>query len=449
MGRNAGLILEERKRLRGGTPVKLKPWLTHGDWVGPGWSDGKAQDSVLGYATARDAFDQTAKEHDAAYASGGDLYKADIEFARQNLGQGFKRTVAGAAVGLQGLVRGVHRKFVGDPLEPAKKSLLGIKKQGLEGIGAHAPHRRFNPGSIVPPNSPVDENWAMTPPDSPDSPFTESSVSNLQGMAKRAATDGDEVPVMPVPRHISKVVPNHFTINCPHEYSAYLNPTTYPNTNSVEVLRIRLNSVYDPVVGAKSNTQPQGRDLWAGHFNYYRVLASHVNIMILNSAPADPNRNPVFNSFLAGFELVDQNMTVCGNLASFLVTKHAKRKYLKHAWTSHIWNGTAVGGYTAMPTDVNLSYSYSPNDWNYHVRQEGSEERWTPILQNPSIDHDLVVRLFHVEPTADALNDNSAMYIMVQINYTVQFMEEKEEAYKVRDTSPATYGGAGEDMADD
>ncbi len=40
----------------------------HGEYCGPGWSDGKHQNSVAGYATARDHLDQACKDHDKAYA---------------------------------------------------------------------------------------------------------------------------------------------------------------------------------------------------------------------------------------------------------------------------------------------------------------------------------------------------------------------------------------------
>lgn len=47
---------------------KSKPWFTHGNWVGPGWSNGKAQDSVEDYGPAVDHFDATARTHDNYYA---------------------------------------------------------------------------------------------------------------------------------------------------------------------------------------------------------------------------------------------------------------------------------------------------------------------------------------------------------------------------------------------
>jgi len=77
----------------------------HGNYCGPNWSDGKSQTSVVGSATAIDAFDETCKQHDAAYARGENLRQADLRFAKQNILNGIKPTIAGILVGAQGLLR--------------------------------------------------------------------------------------------------------------------------------------------------------------------------------------------------------------------------------------------------------------------------------------------------------------------------------------------------------
>lgn len=77
----------------------------HGNYCGPNWSAGKAQASVVSDVPATDEFDETCKEHDAAYATGGNLREADLRFARKNIFNGIKPTVAGLLVGAQGLLR--------------------------------------------------------------------------------------------------------------------------------------------------------------------------------------------------------------------------------------------------------------------------------------------------------------------------------------------------------
>jgi len=78
----------------------------HGNYVGPGWSGGKWQKSVA-YSRVKpiDEFDATAMRHDRAYALGRNKRLADYRFYRENIGKGFKRSVAAAAVGAQGVYR--------------------------------------------------------------------------------------------------------------------------------------------------------------------------------------------------------------------------------------------------------------------------------------------------------------------------------------------------------
>lgn len=113
----------------------------HGNYAGPGWSAGKYQKSVAGSSVpAIDEFDETAKEHDAAYALGKDLKKADYKFFKQNFGKGFKRSVAALAVGAQGYLRCKFilflKKIICHQLGNAKRllrlCLLQLNELGLD-----------------------------------------------------------------------------------------------------------------------------------------------------------------------------------------------------------------------------------------------------------------------------------------------------------------------------
>lgn len=94
----------------------------HGNFCGPGWSDGKYQNSVIGTLDAIDEFDEICKEHDHQYAVGGDLVEADFKFAKQTIGKNMKMTAAGVAVGLQGAVRVLDRIRL--PLFPSTNSSM-------------------------------------------------------------------------------------------------------------------------------------------------------------------------------------------------------------------------------------------------------------------------------------------------------------------------------------
>lgn len=70
----------------------------HGNWCGPGWSDGDWVDSRKGYAPAIDEFDETCRQHDFSLAGGVRDRGADRKFVDSNMGKGPKRTLAAIAV---------------------------------------------------------------------------------------------------------------------------------------------------------------------------------------------------------------------------------------------------------------------------------------------------------------------------------------------------------------
>jgi len=81
----------------------------HGNYCGPGWSAGEYQNSVVSDVPAVDEFDDTCRDHDAAYATHGDLLHADLLFAHRNFGKGFKRSAAAVAVGGQAAIRAIDK----------------------------------------------------------------------------------------------------------------------------------------------------------------------------------------------------------------------------------------------------------------------------------------------------------------------------------------------------
>lgn len=71
----------------------------HGNWCGPGWSDGRRVSSTHGFAPAIDEFDETCRQHDFALSGGKRNPSADMTFIRQNLLKGPKRGLAAVLVG--------------------------------------------------------------------------------------------------------------------------------------------------------------------------------------------------------------------------------------------------------------------------------------------------------------------------------------------------------------
>lgn len=108
----------------------------YGNYCGPYWSDGKWQTSVVGTKPAVDEFDESCRRHDAAYATGADLKKADFDFYRENFGRGVLRTMAAAAVGIQGVLRpNVIDNRVKQP-KMNKNTKQSQKKKNLRGASS-------------------------------------------------------------------------------------------------------------------------------------------------------------------------------------------------------------------------------------------------------------------------------------------------------------------------
>lgn len=299
------------------------------------------------------------------------------------------------------------------------------------------------------------------------------ALYNPQQSAQVQGGNNMEVPVIPPPKKLSKIFPDYFTVSLPYVQRLSTSTEasfTYDQARPFAV--IRLNSIYDPlkevnatVAGTsddplvESDLQPHGRHLWDSHFKYYRVIKTYVKLTFMSNRHMDYSENDrLWNEhYVVGYELVDEDSAVSNHVDMFLMTKHAKRAILKPVTKAVTFKSGAVTPaeegdiafeYPNGMSTVTLTYEYVPEKWNMHVEEAGQEERWTPILQNPSIDHDMAIRIMHMD-TQDPSAQAEAVGVMVQVSYDVQFREATDSYFKTLNTDTATYGGAGEDAADD
>jgi hypothetical protein len=119
----------------------------HGNWCGPGWSDGRRVQSTTGFAPSIDEFDETCRQHDFALSGGrGDL-DADLEFARLNFGRGEKRTLAAVAV----LSRALVDQMFADNKHQPPKSLGTMTKPALRGTASKQKNASNNNRQVAAP----------------------------------------------------------------------------------------------------------------------------------------------------------------------------------------------------------------------------------------------------------------------------------------------------------
>jgi hypothetical protein len=117
----------------------------HGNWCGPGWSDGRNVPSTHGFAPAIDEFDETCRQHDFALSGGRSDLRADLKFARLNVGRGAKRTVAAVAVLGRALVdqlSAVNKNATQHLETMTKPALRGTAKQQPRNTRNPTPHNR-------------------------------------------------------------------------------------------------------------------------------------------------------------------------------------------------------------------------------------------------------------------------------------------------------------------
>ena len=361
---------------------------------------------------------EVVKEAEAAYGTG----KAVVGEIKDIAATGRKRA------------SGVKRRFIDEHFKSTKKPKAS-EKAPLSNL-----HRSINTG-----------------PHGGDG-----STTTRMSSGRRAGLDGDEVPIIPPPKKISKIAPEHFTVNLPFVTRTFSsNEANFAHNSTVPWAIIRLNSIYDPLKQTNatignpvndSDIQPQGRHIWDSHFKYYRVLKTYVKLTFVSSRilATGKQARPFNEHYVVGYELIDEDGAISNDVDMFLMTKRAERGIMKPCDTQQLFTsaGIRVSELPLNTVSHTMTYVYSPDQWVHHVEELGSEERWTPILQNPAIDHDLAIRIMHLDKEAQVANAGS-IGCFIQVAYDVQFREGSDSFFKTLSTANATYGGIGEDPADD
>lgn len=215
------------------------------------------------------------------------------------------------------------------------------------------------------------------------------------------ATEGEEVPVVPAPSRISKGVPDYHTAKLTYFDRRFITWTTTGLGTTV----LRLNSIFDPDLSGVGH-QPYGRDHFAGIYKYYRVLSCDVELRFINHDVTEVSQNAWQ---LVGYELTDDIADIYSDWQTFVEGKHSKSQLL--APNNDVFDGLA-GKVTTM------NFHYEPTQWDYHVMEQGTEERWTPIGTNPTNQHYMAI---HACSAGNTTSGTTMLYF--HMSFTVQFRE--------------------------
>jgi hypothetical protein len=272
------------------------------------------------------------------------------------------------------------------------------------------------------------------------------------GATPMSSSNTDEVPLIPEPDRLGKIVQDYTTIILPYWEKTLISSSHVNGTNSID---IRLNSIYDPVIGGLSDRQPQGRDAFAQNYQYYRVIRSHVQAQwhysgarvagIDFTGPTQSGR-PTDATWVIGWETQNGETGALSNTVdAFMVTKHAHREmmYPVPAGLNQYWKSdTNQEISTVVSEGVNVGtveYQYDPQGFiqdTGHIQNISKSEFWTPVGENPEHRHVLSLRTFGLNN--QALIENS-MELTLYISYVVQFREYQYNAIKQLDTGDAAY----------
>jgi len=236
-------------------------------------------------------------------------------------------------------------------------------------------------------------------------------------------TNGDEVAVVPIPRRLAKSHPDYFSIKLPW----------YERTNmgiaggaNKDVYTLRMNSIWDPNKTFSGTHQPLGRDTWAAIYQYYHVIAADITLTFkYERSEVNNDADEVYPTLLVGYQISDDDSEIFDNGQAFVEGKHSKAVLLEPTTVIGRTDASIFTNYTRYEGgSVSMQFHYRPEEWDYHIQSLGSEERWTPIAENPAFNHYIMPSIYYGNNQANApANTQFRVSCFAHISYTVQFRE--------------------------
>lgn len=448
-----------------------------GDFGGPGWSAGAYQNSVRSYITARSAQDQRSKEHDAAYADVGPngaftdpaLIDADWKYAKDSIGTGLKNSLAGLAVGAQGVARSAVRSATGT---------TGKKRFRDEDPAAIYP---IDPSKVQRTTGltnwrDIKHNFDIHKHDmdvGPDGEIEEEpqggEAAGVGKAAGSAARKGTETAIMRPPKRIRWNLPdyNHAKL----VYCFYSDQGTCDtaqwNTTATDIT-INMNGCHDiletaaqftafrdnftvstTVDSASATNQPRGWAYWKAIYEKYTVLNCEYDItgILFNSSPNDTD-DPVagsidgsdkpFPQYWFGNEIGaasnDYNTSALVIMQD-LGIKHHEIQYVPNTgWESNAFGATNDLVVRRRRNAFTHTFKGHANQATYEkfareVTDDDTNTIWTNVTANPSLVHRLKLG---VRPIGALYTSGERVIWSGRLIYTVQFRQKIADMHGYR-----------------
>lgn len=240
----------------------------------------------------------------------------------------------------------------------------------------------------------------------------------------------EEIPVAKIPKALSSIVPDYFTVKLPARTIDKLLVIT--GTNTYDSVRITLNDLNSPFSNA-TTIDYLGTAQWKSLFQYYRIVSNDISIFVTNMT-AD------HSTFIKGGDFITEAIARVGmeytDSATARLDTARKQVEGKHNVTTTI---QAAGLPNGSGCTHHFKHHYRPADFvqtNSHITETGDEDRWTAIAAGPTHPHyiHLGLNVAHENQFA-ATGGEIACLVEIKNTITVQFREVTDAILTTSQTS--------------
>lgn len=160
-------------------------------------------------------------------------------------------------------------------------------------------------------------------------------------------------------------------------YSQYLSVGASVGVSAPQ--QYKINSIYDPDLTGSGN-QPLGRDTWAGIYNYYKVLESHVTISVTeitddSTGAVTANQQPSLVGWMADLVAAPPSSLNTWLMTSMASGNNETQKFCTPV-ISDIINGRG------SKTNV-FTYKWDASQFDTSIIDNAKNE-WTPVTTDPA-----------------------------------------------------------------
>ena len=232
---------------------------------------------------------------------------------------------------------------------------------------------------------------------------------------------GDKVAVLKLYDQVPRIFSEEVIVRLP--YSWY-GTSTIPGSSSPSAYQQwKCNSIFDPdLTGGGGNSQPLGRDVWAGIYNYYKVLKTKIRVRTYDTSIANTTDDATrYASFHGG--VINLNASPPASDVLWLMASHAGASNLQNVFTDvHLYNPIA----SRSGPMIEYSMEWDPSLLQSALLDQSTKDTWTPVGADP--DALEYMSQLSYNPNSGALGGRRIVWL-TDIEFMVSFKQVKASLY--------------------